>query len=617
MNWFTEMGQSGPAPDNWFTNLGDTTRKVGGWAQNTLESPLFQGGAALASGEGFSGMQKGIQAGGQFAELRQKQQQRQRFDSLLRNPDFTKGSDPRVVQYSQAAQDPSLIARQGLPEEIRAQKMHPYEMQRVQAQAEKLRREAADGSGGYAKEIKPYQTADGKIFGVQAGARGDALIHDLSKPGSPPIVVPAPRGIPAGMVPLAGAPGMPQQDANPPPQAGPLMPPTGAPAPTRTVHPPLIASAGPSAGMAPSQDTGRPAISQAPGGLFDDRRYGETSPTEPDIPMFSGQPMSTAQTGAGSPPVRVPMAAPQAAAQPPAGRQMPGALTPYRGVKQVGKHMIDAGSGRIVTDVEDSIRGGKFVEEDAKAAVADIKSRNDAIESSRGKLPRLEMISELINLPEVYQGTGARHILELKKAAQALGIDVGDVSGSEAVQMISNQFALALRNPAGGEGMPGSMSDRDLSFLVSSAPGLTNTRQGNQLMARVMIDQEKYKMRANTEAARYLQGKRSTSGLPEHMTAWTERNPALSKEVRDKITALTGIQYGVQNGPAGGPSAPKQFSGRLNEPTAADQRADDRGSFASPGIGSAIPTIRGDTDYQSLPAGSQYYAPDGSLRRKH
>ncbi len=241
-----------------------------------------------------------------------------------------------------------------------------------------------------------------------------------------------------------------------------------------------------------------------------------------------------------------------------------------------------------------------------------------SIQVSRSKLPRLEIMEQLIGRPDVYQGTGGNAVLELKKAAQAFGIDVGDLSGSEAVRMISNQFALALRNPAGGEGMPGALSDRDLAFLISSTPGLTNTRQGNQLMVRIMIELEKHKMRENSEAARFLQQRKSSAGLAEHMQAWAERNPSLTKQTRDRITGLTGVQYGAQSGPATGPAAPKQFNGRLNEPGASEPPVSSgRASFASPGIGSAIPSIRGDADYQSLPSGSQYYAPDGSLRRKN
>ncbi|WP_072389514.1 hypothetical protein [Hyphomicrobium sp. CS1BSMeth3] len=611
-NWFEDGGQ--PAAKGWWDGIGETVRGVGGYLQDTLQSPMFLGGAALASGEGFGGMQRGMQAGAQFADQRQKQQQQQAFQKLLSDPNFSNGIDPSIARYAQAAQDPSIIAKLRMPDEQRAAAMHPYDIAYKQAQTAKALREAAEGAGGFGKEIRPYQTADGKIWGVQAGANGDRLMHDLSNPTSPPIYVPRGRHLPSGMT-LDGSGGQPAPAGAPgiaPPQAGPLIPPTsGAPVPTRVQHPAPIASAGPSAGMAPSQDQGRPAISGNMGGLFDESRYGDARPAAEEDNFAI---MSPSRDGAATlPPQSVPIpgatAAPQAAPQPPAGRQQPTALTPHRGVKQVGKHLVDIGSGRIVGDVEDSLRGGKFVEEDAKAAVADIKTRNDAIQASRSKLPRLEMMAQLIDSPAVYQGTGGNAVLEFKKAAQAvLGMDLEGIPASEAVRMVSNQFALALRNPAGGEGMPGALSDRDLAFLVASTPGLSNTRGGNQIMVRTMIDIEKYKMAENAEAQRYLHKHRSSNGLAEHMQKWAEGRSALSKVTRDMITKATGIQYGVQSGPAAGPTNDGKQQGRLNEPAA--------GRFSSPDIGGAIPTVRGNDDYQTLPSGSQYYGPDGKLRRK-
>ncbi len=381
------------------------------------------------------------------------------------------------------------------------------------AQTLKAQREAAEAGGGYGKEIKPYQTSDGKIWGVQAGSRGDVIFHDLSNPGSAPLVVPR-GGVPQGVPQPGAAPGM-----TPQPQAG--------------------------------------------------------------VP----------------------------------GRAAPGGpLTPFRGTKQVGDEMIDIATGQPRRNVGGAIQGEAFIKKDAEAAVADIKARNDAIQASRGKMPRLQLMSELIDRPDVYQGTGGNSVLEFKKAAQAIfGIDLEGIPASEAVRMVSQQFALALRNPAGGEGMPGALSDRDLAFLVSSTPGLTNTRGGNQIMARVMLDLERHKVAENTEANRYLQKNRSTAGLSDHMQAWAAGRAALSKETRDMITRSTGVQYGVQSGPAAGPAVPKQFDSRLSGGSAPRGA----GAFAAPGMGgSNLPTIRNDSDYESLPSGSEFLAPDGSRRRK-
>ena len=52
-------------------------------------------------------------------------------------------------------------------------------------------------------------------------------------------------------------------------------------------------------------------------------------------------------------------------------------------------------------------------------------------------------------------------------------------ANTEAFRSLVNQFALELRNPHAGAGMPGALSDRDLAFLKESAPSLSRTQEGN------------------------------------------------------------------------------------------------------------------------------------------
>lgn len=98
---------------------------------------------------------------------------------------------------------------------------------------------------------------------------------------------------------------------------------------------------------------------------------------------------------------------------------------------------------------------------------------------ARGEVATLNKLGTLLADPNIYQGKGGETILELTRLAKAAGFDVGDLGGAEAVRAIQNQFALELRNPSGGAGMPGAMSDRDREFLQSIPPGLEKTREGN------------------------------------------------------------------------------------------------------------------------------------------
>lgn len=73
---------------------------------------------------------------------------------------------------------------------------------------------------------------------------------------------------------------------------------------------------------------------------------------------------------------------------------------------------------------------------------------------------------------------------EVSKLANGMGIkvDTDKLGFQEALESMSNQFALTLRNPSGGAGMPGALSDKDREFLVSMVPSLAKTPQGNQIV---------------------------------------------------------------------------------------------------------------------------------------
>jgi hypothetical protein len=99
---------------------------------------------------------------------------------------------------------------------------------------------------------------------------------------------------------------------------------------------------------------------------------------------------------------------------------------------------------------------------------------------------RLDRLGQL--LEQVTTGKFAGSTLELKKMAKAAGVNLeswgiaDDVPAAEAARSLANELALQLRNPAGGAGMPGAMSDQDRTFLQSMVPGLETTAEGRKLM---------------------------------------------------------------------------------------------------------------------------------------
>lgn len=150
--------------------------------------------------------------------------------------------------------------------------------------------------------------------------------------------------------------------------------------------------------------------------------------------------------------------------------------------------------------------------------------------SARGKIASLSRLDQLISNPAVYTGVGGETIASLKRLGSALNIDMSGIkdgaSASDAIRSISNQFALELRNPAGGAGMPGAMSDKDREFLVSMVPGLTQTPEGNELVVDYMkrVSQRAIDVERQRQAYVRRTG-RLDEGFFKHLADWSDANP--------------------------------------------------------------------------------------------
>lgn len=101
--------------------------------------------------------------------------------------------------------------------------------------------------------------------------------------------------------------------------------------------------------------------------------------------------------------------------------------------------------------------------------------------SAQSKVNRYNRLSQLLDGVNTGKFTGAG--LEVAKAASTLGFNIDpNMANKEAAQALSSEIALELRNPSGGAGMPGAMSDSDRQFLANMVPGLATTPDGRKLM---------------------------------------------------------------------------------------------------------------------------------------
>jgi hypothetical protein len=96
--------------------------------------------------------------------------------------------------------------------------------------------------------------------------------------------------------------------------------------------------------------------------------------------------------------------------------------------------------------------------------------------------------------------------LDIASAANSLGIKLDkNLGNKEAAAALANEMALQLRNPAGGAGMPGAMSDADRNFLVSMIPSISSSAQGRSQMVQMRVQMLKRDQEVSTMANKWQQ----------------------------------------------------------------------------------------------------------------
>jgi len=147
--------------------------------------------------------------------------------------------------------------------------------------------------------------------------------------------------------------------------------------------------------------------------------------------------------------------------------------------------------------------------------------------TANGKIATLNRLETLLSDPNVRQGAGAQAALQAARIAKGVfGIDTEGLGPAEAVNAISNQFALELRNPSGGAGMPGALSDKDREFLQSLTPGLERTPEGNKLIIDYMKRLAKRDVEIEGLRRDYIkQNKRLDDGFYDKLSEFSEKNP--------------------------------------------------------------------------------------------
>lgn len=161
--------------------------------------------------------------------------------------------------------------------------------------------------------------------------------------------------------------------------------------------------------------------------------------------------------------------------------------------------------------------GEVFGEQYTAIQQADLKSTST--------LNRLDRMDQL--LTGVQTGALVPTITQIQSIAQSFGITVDEtLPAKQALEALSSEVALGLRNPAGGAGMPGALSDKDRDFLLNMTPGLGKTPGGN----RLIIETGRKLAQRDREVARMARAYRKQhgqfdEGFFDQLQAYSDAHP--------------------------------------------------------------------------------------------
>lgn len=168
----------------------------------------------------------------------------------------------------------------------------------------------------------------------------------------------------------------------------------------------------------------------------------------------------------------------------------------------------------------------------------------------------LDVMEQSLGNPGFYSGAAGDTIAQLKRIGASLGMDPEGISSMEAFNAMSKQAALDAMGGSLGTGF--SNADRD--FVMDQVPNLGNTPDGNKKLVEIQRALNGRKMEIAQIARDYATANdgRIDPGFDDYLAKWAEENPLF-------------------------PKPPGQITKE---------------------------------EYDALPSGAEFIAPDGSRRRK-
>jgi hypothetical protein len=205
--------------------------------------------------------------------------------------------------------------------------------------------------------------------------------------------------------------------------------------------------------------------------------------------------------------------------------------------------------------------GGTQLSIDQRAEGAGEKKMAEALADHYNKLQDAavfeapSMRDKLDRMRELYTGMGggkwAPAAADLASIAETFHLHLDPKLGAkQAAEALANEFALTLRNPNEGAGMPGNLSNSDRIYLKSMVPSLATTEEGRRLMFETMDKLIDRKQEIGRLARQYKRdhGGKIDDGLYDMLDDYAEKHPLFGKKEAEQDNAS-------------GPSASQAISG--------------------------------------------------------
>lgn len=218
-------------------------------------------------------------------------------------------------------------------------------------------------------------------------------------------------------------------------------------------------------------------------------------------------------------------------------------------VRAAGLNIGIPGLGQTQADVIGQHAEQAYRTDRAKGYVKMAEDLRGSWQNAQTKRGLLDRLDQLFQDPNIAKGAAAENVSSLKNMAASMNIDIKGLSSEQAIQSITNEFAMQLRNPAGGAGMPGAMSDSDRKFLASIPPSLSKTPDGRKMIMDTMRRVTEREQEIANMAMDY-EHKHGTLdlGFERQMRKFSNENPVFSTKQNGPTYSPATLDFLKKNG---------------------------------------------------------------------